>query len=259
MPIGAADIGRAGIPIVAATGRKVAIEVIGTRTVLIADVCGARVVVVAVGIDLNANRVGAIGASRAFRLVVDANVVLAALAPRAFVIRTAAAFRNTGIAGAALRCRAFAARAAAFANRATGVIAAAFRAAALVHPREAAFVLRFAEDVRVVTAELFAVAVTVATGVVAALRMGGPDARRVAAVGTALHGSWRGRGETDTLIALPGLLPRTGRRCRSRRGTPGGIDVVLLQRTADDSRASEPEQALEDRTPAGASGERLYD
>jgi len=175
----------------------------------------------------------------------------------AFIIRAATVGRDTGIATTAFRSWFFAACIRPIGNGAACVIAAAFGAAALIVVWPAALVLRFAEDEWVVATQLFAVADAITTGVVTTLAMRSAEPSRIAAIGTAFLGTWRGRGDADALPALGSLLTRTGRRFGRGGGTPGCFGAVVPEGAADSGRATQAEQAFEERTPTRAGSQRL--
>lgn len=220
-----ADIGGAGVGIDTTSFHKIAVKGVRATPVRVTHIVGAGIAVAAVGIDLLTGGRDALLASgdsaRTEGIVVDADVVLATLAAGAIRVDTATIGGNTGVATAALGGRVLAAGVRAIGNRATRRVAATRGPAALVVAGKAAFVLRFAEDEWIFTAELFAVAVPEAAGVVAAFTVS-RRVRECDAVGAAVRTAFiRSRAGTDAGGAVPGLLAgagdRLGLRCRSAR------------------------------------------
>jgi hypothetical protein len=233
-----------------------AVEGVRAGPIRVTDIVGAGIAVGAVGVDLLAGSVvafdAAIDAAGAIGVVIDANVVLAALAPGTFVIRATAVRRNTGVAGAALRGGIFAAGIRAVGDWAAGGFAAPSRAATLVVIGKAAFVLGFAEDERIFAAEFFAIAVPETTFVVAALAVSRRVRNRNAAGAAGGAAFVRSRGRAGACPSWTwNLIPWTGGWLRRGCGTPGGFDIVLTQRTADDCRSAKPKQSFEHVAPAG--------
>lgn len=225
----------------------------------VADVIIAGLTVVAAAIVGNADAtlafVTAANATGAFAAVVHADVVDTALAATAaFGIVAATIGWDAGIAAAALRCRTLATLVASR-GWAAGVVATAHRTATLVVTSLATFVLGFAEDQRILAAEFFAVAATVATCVIATFGVsGGSHGHRRAAARRTAFAQPAGTCADPTYGNLhAGALDWCG--CG---GWPAGrIGVTLQQGSTHDGSAPEPEYALEHRAAAGAIGERF--
>lgn len=127
----------------------------------------------------------------------------------------------------------------------------------MVHPGETAFILRFAEDIRVLAAELLAIAVTEATGVVAAFTIGSGvgegDALRTAIRATDV----RRTAGADAGIAALHLGIGADERFGGWGGTSCGLDAVVPQHASDSGCASQAQEAFEQAAPAGAGSKRL--
>lgn len=223
-----------------------------------ADVIGARIAIVAARVVGNTLGLDAVIApcrpTGAVRPVVNADVVLAALAAGAVVIGAASTSRNADIVRTALRRAAFAT------DRTRGGIATRRRAtpiaAAIRLIERAALVRGLAPRMGIGTTKLFPITMPDTTGVIATLAVRWRSGRysAVATRRTTIGHALRQPRRTNAFRSIPGLLSWALDRFGSGRWPRGRIGPLLQYRPTDDSGAAEPKETLEHGATTHAAG-----